>query len=66
MKKMILNPNIKVVEGIKKRLIVTGGHCPCLPQDSWCEDTICPCKDFREKNECHCSLYIESEENEKI
>ena len=36
-------------------------HCPCIVPELYCEDTICPCKDFRENvavNEmCHCGLY---------
>ena len=55
---MILNPNKKIVNAIKKRLEITGGQCPCVPQDQWNEDTICECKDMREKNICHCKLYI--------
>lgn len=41
---MKLNPNVKVVEAIQKRLIITGGYCPCIPQNEWSEDTICLCK----------------------
>ena len=41
---MKLNPNEKVVEAIRKRLIITNGYCPCIPQDQWNEDTICLCK----------------------
>lgn len=59
---MILNPNQKVVESIRKRLEITGGYCPCLAEKT--EDTICPCKDFREKQVCHCSLYVNDKEND--
>ncbi|MPM77466.1 hypothetical protein SDC9_124469 [bioreactor metagenome] len=59
-KKMILNPNKKIVESICKRLEITGGYCPCIPEQN--EDTICPCKDFRENQYCHCTLYVEDTE----
>ena len=51
-----LNPNTKVVEAIRKRLVVTKGYCPCVPEQS--EDTICPCKKFRETGHCCCQLYV--------
>lgn len=34
------------------------GYCPCLIEQN--EDTICPCKEFRdqtEPGECHCGRY---------
>ena len=34
------------------------GYCPCLIERS--EDTLCPCKDFREQTEpgeCHCGRF---------
>lgn len=53
---MRLNPNkdhvLKIIEGIYCK----NGHCPCMIEDS--NDTICPCKDFREKEICHCKLYV--------
>lgn len=44
---------------IMMRLVVTGGHCPCLRQDQWSTDSICPCKMFREGNGCECGLYVQ-------
>lgn len=42
-------------------------YCPCsVIRDN---DTVCPCKDFRDMKEgiCHCGLYIkENEEKVKI
>lgn len=58
-KKMVLNLNEKVVAAIRKRLEITGGYCPCISEQN--EDTICPCKKFREKQECCCTLYVEEE-----
>lgn len=58
---MILNPNKKIVNAIKKRLEVTGGQCPCVPKTQWCDDTLCVCKDMRENNICHCGLYVKQE-----
>ncbi len=62
MKKTKLNPNQKIVEAIRNRLATTNGQCPCVPQEQWTEDTICPCKDFREHGECHCTLYVEDKD----
>jgi len=53
---MILNPDKKIVERVRARLVLTKGYCPCLAEQN--EDTICPCKDMREKEICHCSLYV--------
>lgn len=53
---MQLNPDSKVVEAIKKRLVVTNGYCPCRPEQT--DDTICPCKIMREEGHCCCTLYV--------
>lgn len=58
---MKLNPNEKVVEAIQKRLVITNGYCPCIPQDQWNEDTICLCKKMREEEICCCNLYVKDE-----
>ncbi len=57
--KYILNENEKIVEAIRKRLIITGGYCPCVPQEKWNEDTLCACKAYREEGYCCCKLYQE-------
>lgn len=59
MKKMILNPDEKVVNAIQNRLKVTSGQCPCIPPYLQSEDTICPCKSYREEQHCCCNLYVE-------
>ena len=43
-----------LTEAIKEK----GGHCPCAIELS--EDTLCPCKEFREMESgvCGCGLYI--------
>lgn len=56
--RMKLNPNKEIVEKIKYRIKENEGHCPCIAERN--EDTLCPCKDMREKNICHCNLYIKS------
>lgn len=57
--KIITNPDIKYVQGIIKGLIAKGGYCPC--QVAKTEDTLCPCKPFRETGHCCCKLYIKEE-----
>ena len=42
----------KIIERIK----INDGFCPCVTERN--EDTLCPCKDYRENSGCHCSLYI--------
>ena len=61
----ILNPDKKVVYAIKRRLRVTNGQCPCISQEKWSEDTICPCKKFREEDECCCQLYVKTKPKEE-
>ena len=53
-----LNPNDKIVNGILKRLEVCNGECPCDNPGETIEDRLCPCKEYRENNICHCTLYI--------
>lgn len=52
-----LNPNEKIVDAIMKRIEVCNGDCPCH-NDSY--DKHCPCSDYREKDECHCNLYVKA------
>lgn len=40
-----------------------GGYCPCAIYQN--EDTLCPCKEFREQTEpgvCHCGRYEKVED----
>lgn len=64
--KMILNPNEKVVKAIQGRLKMTNGMCPCVSEDKWNEDYMCPCRKFREENKCCCSLYVEDKTESEI
>lgn len=52
-----LNPDSGVCRAIRKRIRITGGHCPCVPKSQWNEDTLCPCAKFRNNEGCHCGLY---------
>lgn len=61
-KKMKLNPDRTIVNAIRKRLAITNNFCPCVPETMWDESTICPCTNYREKDECHCKLYVKVEE----
>lgn len=54
----VLNPNDKLVNAIFSRIEKCEGHCPCVKEQT--DDTICPCKNYRETGECHCSLYVNS------
>lgn len=54
----MLNPNEKVVAAITKRIEMNGGECPCH-NDGY--DKKCPCSDYREKDICHCTLYLKKE-----
>ena len=53
--------NEKALLPIARRLIATGGTCPCHHEE-WDahtpeEDKACPCKTFRDPGDCHCGLY---------
>ena len=53
-----INPDKEHVKKIRAALQKKNGHCPCSLIQS--EDTLCPCKEFREQEEdgfCHCQLY---------
>ena len=51
----VLNPNDKTVNSIFRMLMKNNGECPCH-NDSY--DKCCPCSDYREKDMCHCGLYL--------
>ena len=62
-----LNEDTRVVEEIRTGLAKRGGHCPCMLEQN--DDTLCMCKDFREKirdphfyGYCHCMLYYKEKE----
>ena len=52
-----LNPNDKVVNAIFKRIELNNGECPCDNPGVTHKDRCCPCKEYRENNICHCTLY---------
>lgn len=56
----ILNPNEKVVNRILKGLERNGGRCPCHNKYSGTDDDICPCKAYREEDNCCCTLYVKN------
>ena len=54
---------IEVDPGFRELVADNGGYCPCMIYKN--EDTLCPCKEFREMNEpgeCHCGRYEKVEE----
>jgi len=53
-----LNPNEKIVDNITRLIEKNGNKCIC---DNKSKDPHCPCTDFRERNICHCKLYIKDE-----
>lgn len=53
-----LNPNDKVVNKILSMCEKNNGMCSCHNTG---EDTKCPCSDYREKDMCHCALYVKIE-----
>lgn len=63
--KFKLNPDSihvdKIHKAIEKKKEKFGkGYCPCVTKLAHCEDTICPCKEYRANGgKCHCELYIE-------
>lgn len=54
--KIIKNPDSEFLRNLKKRIKSNSGYCPCAIEKS--PDTKCPCKDFRENQECMCGLYV--------
>ena len=55
-----LNPNKLIVEEIRKKIKDNNGYCCCMFVKN--EDTKCPCKNFREEQECVCNLYVNIKE----
>lgn len=60
-----LNPNKKIVDkinrGLKENVIKYGKpFCPCVLEDFYTEDVVCPCKEFREMKSgvCKCGKFI--------
>jgi len=65
--KIIQNPNTEYTKEIKKKLTDNNGYCPCKIVKT--DDTKCMCREFRDMiesgatGECHCGLYIITENN---
>ena len=51
-----LNSDKEAVVFIREGLKARGGFCPCLVEKT--PDTKCPCKNYKERQECHCGLFI--------
>lgn len=56
MGKHITNPDGLFVRALKKRIKSNNGFCPNKLEKI--PDNKCPCKDFRENENCDCGLYI--------
>lgn len=60
--KIKTNPNIEIVNKIRKGLKENDGYCPCRIGKT--ADNKCMCKEFKDmikkniKGECHCGLYV--------
>ena len=58
--KIIPNSDKEIVKEIDSKLRESGGNCPCVLPTFWNNDTLCPCKEFREQSTegfCHCQKY---------
>ena len=55
-----LNPNAKIVDSILSRCEQNDFECPCQNPGKTHKDRVCPCKEYRENDVCHCTLYIKS------
>ena len=64
-----VNPDKEIVTEIRNKLQKNKDkhgkqYCPCVLPNNYNDDTICPCKEFRdqmergESGECHCGLYL--------
>lgn len=54
--KTVKNPDAEFVKQFKKKLKDNSGYCPCRPSKT--PDTKCPCREYRETDECICGLFI--------
>lgn len=63
--KFVLNEDSEHVDKIhraieKKKEKFGKGYCPCITKLAHSDNTVCPCKEYRENGgKCHCGLYIE-------
>ena len=50
----------RIKKGIERKIEKYGaGYCPGVGHAAHNEDTICPCKEYRETGYCHCKMYKE-------
>lgn len=56
---LLINNDTKTAINVLRALERNEGYCPCIPERT--PDTKCPCKDMREKQECHCKLYVKDD-----
>lgn len=54
--KTTLNPDSDFVKTMRQKIQSNSGYCPCKQEKK--PENKCPCKDFREHQDCHCGLYI--------
>jgi ferredoxin-thioredoxin reductase catalytic subunit len=48
--------NYLVTEGLLRNKFLYGKrYCPCKLDRT--DDTVCPCKEFRETKHCHCGIF---------
>lgn len=60
----MFNQNQNARAGLLKALLERGGYCPCQPNQS--EDTMCPCKNYREDGKCICGLFTKVPPQEEV
>ena len=58
-----LNPDQIIVGKIVNAIKKNEGHCPCNQGSTPKEDTVCPCKKYREQHFCCCNLYVRKVED---
>ena len=58
--RITVTKDVEKKESLRKQMKENGGYCPCATKHT--EDTKCMCKAFREQEEgeCHCGLYIKT------
>ena len=56
-----LNPDERVVRAIVRGVERCGGHCPCHNRYAGTEFDVCPCRAYREEDECCCTLYVKNQ-----
>lgn len=52
----IRNPDAEQRQAVIRRINKKNGYCPSKFNIN--QDTICPCKEFRQHGDCECGLYL--------